>query len=89
MKCTQRQHWQVEQTHLRAAGAIASVSCGMVSDALGNRHARQVLPHGRQNAPSKYLKNHENSSPGFVLRGVQRIESRSAGGYGIGVGEWG
>jgi hypothetical protein len=47
------------------------------------------LPRGRQKAPRKYLKNKEKSSPGFVLRVVQRIESRLASGYGIGVGEWG
>ena len=89
IKCAQRRRFLVRQTDLRWVGVISSVSCGVSSDALAKRCARQVLPRGRQKSPPKCLKNHEKSSPGFVLRGVQRIESHSASGYGIGVGEWG
>jgi hypothetical protein len=87
--CVLRQCFLVRQTHLQGAGKISAVSCGVPSHALANWCARQVLPRGRQKTPPKSLKNNEKSSPGFVLRVVQRIESRSASGYGIGVGEWG
>ena len=83
------QHFMVRPDHLRAAAASAAVSRGVPSDVLAKRCARQVLPRGRQKTPCKHLKNNEKSSPGFVLRVVQRSESRSASGYGIGVGEWG
>ena len=88
-KCAQRQRFLVQPTDLPAAGVISSVSCGTPMEALAKRFARQVLPRGRQKAPRKCLKNHEESSPGFVAHRVQRIESRSASGHGIGVGEWG
>jgi hypothetical protein len=88
-ECARRQRFLVRSTDLPAAGVISSVSCGAPMEALAKRFARQVLPRGRQKTPRKYLKNREKSSPGFVAHGVQRIESRSASGYGIGVGEWG
>ncbi len=87
--CARRLRFPVGQAHLRQRETMSSASCRVPLPALATLRARQVLPHGRQKAPPKYLKNNEKSSPGFVLRVVQRIESRSASGYGIGVGEWG
>jgi hypothetical protein len=88
-KSAQRQRLLVRQAHMPRSETMSSVSSGVLSCVLVKWRARQVLPRGRQKAPRKYLKNNEKSSPGFVLRAVQRIESRSASGYGIGVGEWG
>jgi hypothetical protein len=85
-KSAQRQRLLVRQAHMPRSETVSS---GVLSCVLVKWRARQVLPRGRQKAPRKYLKNNEKSSPGFVLRAVQRIESRSASGYGIGVGEWG
>jgi hypothetical protein len=87
-KSARRQCLPVRQAHLPRSETMSSASCGVFSRAPARRRARQVLPRGRQKTPPKYLKNNEKSSPGFVLRVVQRIESRSASGYGIGVGEW-
>jgi hypothetical protein len=88
-KSARRQRLLVRQAHLPRSEMKFSVSSGVLSCVLVKWRARQVLPRGRQKSPRKYLKNNEKSSPGFVLRVVQRIESRSASGYGIGVGEWG
>jgi hypothetical protein len=88
-KSAQRQGFLVRPAHLPPSETMLSVSSGVLSCVLVKWRARQVLPHGRQKAPRKYLKNNEKSSPGFFLGAVQRIESRSASGHGIGVGEWG
>jgi len=87
--CARRRHFLVRQARLHQSETMSFVSRGVPLRALATRCARQVLPRGRQKTPSKYLKNKEKYSPGFALRVVQRIESRSASGYGIGVGEWG
>jgi hypothetical protein len=87
--CARRQRFSLRQAGPRQSETVFSRSRVVLSHALAKRPARQVLPCGRQKTPPKYLKNNKKSSPGFVLRVVQRIESRSASGYGIGVGEWG
>jgi hypothetical protein len=84
-----RRRFLLPLADLRQCEMLPCASRRVLSRALRKPRARQVLPRGRQNRPTKYLKNNEKSSPGFVLRVVQGIESRSAGGYGNGVGEWG
>jgi hypothetical protein len=81
--------FSLRQASVHRSEIVPSEWSGVVSRAWGKWGARQVLPCGRQKTPTKYLKNNEKSSPEFVLRVVQGIESRSASGYGIGVGEWG
>jgi hypothetical protein len=88
-KRLRRRRFLVRAARLRQSETLSFASCCTPSHARAKRSGRQVLPRGRQKTPAKYLKNNEKSSPGFVLRVVQRIESLLASGYGIGVGEWG
>jgi len=83
------QRFFVRPAHLCQSETMPSASFGILRWAPEKRRARQVLPCGRQKTPAKYLKNNKKYSPGLMLRLVQRIESRAASGYGIGVGEWG
>jgi hypothetical protein len=84
-KCALRQRFPVRRARLRRSETILAVGGGEPLRAPKKQSARQVLPCGRQKTPSKYLKNKEKTSPGFVLRVVQRIESLAAGGYGMGL----